>query len=202
MSKRGTKSVVFSALEVANICGVVNQTAINWIRSGYLKAFTTPGGQFRVYPDDLAAFMSSRNMLIPEALLKLCKDRSAYALNTLLIIDDDKPLNDVIADYMRKKFPAINIFQAYDGFEAGLLLASKHPQCLILDLDLPGMDGFELCKQIYEGGKFGNPQVLVITALEETGIEERLEKLGVAHFFRKPLVLDSLSKIVERVYRE
>ncbi|MDR2747514.1 MAG: histidine kinase, partial [Treponema sp.] len=32
---------MYSALEVANICGVVNQTAINWIRNGYLKAFVT-----------------------------------------------------------------------------------------------------------------------------------------------------------------
>ena len=39
------KAVVYSALEVAEICGVVNQTAINWIRKGYLKAFMTPGGQ-------------------------------------------------------------------------------------------------------------------------------------------------------------
>ena len=44
------KSVVYSAMEVAKICGVVNQTAINWIRNNYLKASTTPGGQFRVYP--------------------------------------------------------------------------------------------------------------------------------------------------------
>ena len=62
MNKEEKKPVVYSALEVANICGVVNQTAINWIRSNYLKAFKTPGGQFRVYPDDLADFMVSRNM--------------------------------------------------------------------------------------------------------------------------------------------
>ena len=53
MSKDSRKTIVYSALEVANICGVVNQTAINWIRNGYLKAFSTPGGQYRVYQDDL-----------------------------------------------------------------------------------------------------------------------------------------------------
>ena len=49
-SRRRVK--MYSALEVANMCGVVNQTAINWIRNGYLKAFNTPGGQYRVIIDD------------------------------------------------------------------------------------------------------------------------------------------------------
>ncbi|MBP5251612.1 MAG: helix-turn-helix domain-containing protein, partial [Treponema sp.] len=53
MGKTEKNSHVYSALEVAKICGVVNQTAINWIKNGYLKAFKTPGGQFRVYPEDL-----------------------------------------------------------------------------------------------------------------------------------------------------
>jgi len=47
---------------VANLCGVVNQTAINWIRNGYLKAFTTPGGQYRIYAEDLISFLDSRGM--------------------------------------------------------------------------------------------------------------------------------------------
>lgn len=201
MTKKVKKPIIFSALEVANICGVVNQTAINWIRSGYLKAFNTPGGQFRIYPDDLAAFMSSRNMKIPESLLELCTNSGSYELNTLLIIDDDRPLNDVIAKFMQDKFSGIHIAQAFDGFEAGILMAGKHPQCLILDLDLPGVNGFELCRRIFEGKELGNPQVIVVTALEDPDIEKRLENLGVTHFFRKPLKLDELAKIVNRVYR-
>ena len=69
MTKKN-KPVVFSALEVANICGVVNQTAINWINTGHLKAFKTPGGQYRVYPADLISFMRDRKMKIPKELLE------------------------------------------------------------------------------------------------------------------------------------
>ena len=53
MGKSQTKVRMFSALEVANLCGVVNQTAINWIRNGYLKAFVTPGGPFRIYTEEI-----------------------------------------------------------------------------------------------------------------------------------------------------
>jgi CheY-like chemotaxis protein len=201
MNKKTQKPVIFSALEVANICGVVNQTAINWIHGGFLKAFKTPGGQYRVYPDDLAAFMSSRNMHIPESLLAVCKDRSAYVLNTLLIVDDDRGLNAVIAKFLEKQFPTINILQAYDGFEAGYLMTNNHPQCLILDLDLPGVDGFAICQRISEGKAFGNPLVIVITALPDPTIEERVQALGVTHFFRKPLVLEDLTAVIKSVYR-
>ena len=66
MGKKEKKVRIFSALEVADICGVVNQTAINWIKNGFLKAFMTPGGQYRVYAEDLLAFLSSRGMRIPD----------------------------------------------------------------------------------------------------------------------------------------
>jgi len=62
MAKTPRKIRIFSALEVANLCGVVNQTTINWIRNGYLKAFMTPGGQYRIYLEDLVSFLRQRNM--------------------------------------------------------------------------------------------------------------------------------------------
>ena len=161
------KPSVFSALEVANVCGVVNQTAINWIRGGHLKAYKTPGGQYRVYPEDLVDFLKKRNMRVSEELLSKCfsvKNKN----NKLLIVDDDKGLNTVIATYIKKKYEELEIFQAFDGFEAGVLMTKETPNSLILDLDLPGVDGFSLCKRINENQYFGNPNVIVITALEDS----------------------------------
>ena len=82
MAKKTSKTTVYSALEVANICGVVNQTAINWIRNGHLKAFSTPGGQYRVYKEDLLQFMAERNMRLP--------DDSEENTFSVLIVDDEK----------------------------------------------------------------------------------------------------------------
>ena len=120
MLKKTDKPEVFSALEVANICGVVNQTAINWIKGGHLKAFTTPGGQYRVYPDDLASFMKGRKMRIPEYLAKKCTG-NLYEHGDILIVDDDKGLNCVIAKFLQKKYESfgVEIFQAFDRFVRG-----------------------------------------------------------------------------------
>lgn len=199
MQQNDEKPVVFSALEVSNICGVVNQTAINWIKGGHLKAFKTPGGQFRVYPDDLAAFMKKRKMQIPEKLLALCKSNE-FSSKILLIVDDDKGLNSVIAKFIEKKYPEIEIHQAFDGFEAGSLMTEFHPACMILDLNLPGINGFELCKRIFESDKFGHPSIIVVTALEDSETEKKVKELGIATFLKKPLDLTVVSDLVSKSF--
>lgn len=180
---------IFSALEVANMCGVVNQTAINWIRNGHLKAFNTPGGQYRVYKDDLITFIRNRGMRVPENLLD---DETSANWRSLIIIDDDAGLNNAIATYVKKSLPDINVIQSYDGFDAGAQLVEKKPGFVLLDLALPGVNGQEICNRIKTDPAFGKPFVMVITALTEESLEQELYDLGADKFFRKPLVLSEL----------
>ncbi len=201
MGQNDSKPVMYSALEVAKLCGVVNQTAINWIRSNHLKAFNTPGGQFRVYPEDLIEFMKARNIQIPSELRVACYGES-YLPRTLLIVDDDRGLNTVVAKFLERKIDSIQVFQAFDGFEAGSLMTEKQPGIIILDLDLPGIDGFDLCKRIFESEKFGSPKIIVITALENEGIEEKVKALGVHNFMKKPLDLAQLVDSVNEVFKK
>ena len=200
MAKRVDKPVVFSALEVANICGVVNQTAINWIRNDYLKAFSTPGGQFRVYPDDLAEFMVNRNMRLPQRLLDVCSSKKYFVSNSVLIVDDDSGLNSVIAKFIEKRLDSVQIYQAFDGFDAGAQMAEKRPRCVILDLDLPGVDGFDLCSRMNDREKFGRPEIIVVTALNDVASEEKIRSLGVNSFFHKPVNLVHLVEAVRNVF--
>lgn len=180
---------IFSALEVANMCGVVNQTAINWIRNGHLKAFNTPGGQYRVYKDDLITFIRNRGMRVPENLLD---DETSANWRSLIIIDDDVGLNNAIATYVKKSLPDINVIQSYDGFDAGAQLVEKKPGFVLLDLALPGVNGQEICNRIKTDPAFGKPFVMVITALTDESLEQELYDLGADKFFRKPLVLSEL----------
>ena len=116
-----------------------------------------------------------------------------------MIVDDDKGLNCVIARFLQKKYEnsGLEIFQAFDGFEAGVLMTQNQPGILILDLDLPGVDGFSLCRKIQEDESFGKPVIVVVTALEDSSVEQRVKELGVNYFFLKPLNLNELSSIIE-----
>ncbi|MCQ2573957.1 MAG: response regulator [Treponema sp.] len=190
-----TKPIVYSALEVANICGVVNQTAINWINTGHLKAFKTPGGQYRVYPEDLLAFMKERKMYIPQTLLDSCNNTASE--KTLLVIDDDVAFNTVVVKFISERMERLKINSAHDGFEAGVLMSSTHPRCIVLDIDLPGVNGIELCRKIHDTEVYGKPKIIVVTGLQDTEVEQKVRDLGVDFFFRKPLQLADLHKAVE-----
>ena len=194
MEKSEENVRLFSALEVANICGFKNQTAINWIKKGDIKAFTTPGGQYRVYPEDLIEFMSSRNMRIPKELLGLAE--SGTSRRKVLIVDDDEQLNSMIKQFLMKKFPEFTITQAFNGFEAGKLVAEEKPGLIILDIDLPGINGHELCKKIKADPNLGSPRILSITGLPDPGIRDEILGEGADAFMQKPLSFDDLPDII------
>lgn len=188
------KPVVYSAMEVAKICGVVNQTAINWIKNKYIKAFTTPGGQFRVYPDDLVEFMEKNEMQVPVEVLDNCKVKVHVVKKSVLIVDDDRAWNSVLCKFLKQKYEDLHIYQAFDGFEAGSEMVSKQPKAVILDLDLPGIDGLKLCQTINNSDAFGKPAVIIVTALEDDSLEQQCLKHGVSMFFKKPVNLPQLAK--------
>jgi len=186
------KQRVFSALEVAKICGVVNQTVINWIRAGHLKASVTPGGQFRIYPEDLKAFLDSKGMRVPEELQGLVLPNA----ETLLVVEDDAVFNDLIRAQLQRAFPEAKIWSALDGFDAGSLLGVYKPRVVVLDLNLPGVNGQELCRRIKQEPGFDNPLVIGITAGSDPGLESEIRSLGADAFFRKPF---EVSRIVELI---
>lgn len=197
MPKNVKKIRIFSALEVANLCGVVNQTAINWIRNGYLKAFTTPGGQYRIYAEDLMGFLEKRGMRVPQELEDHFKDDVDWT--SLLIVDDDVELNDIVKRYFEKRVEGLKISQAHDGFEAGRLISEKRPGFVILDIDLPGLNGHAVCRKIKEDPILGKPFVISITGLDRPEEREAMIADGADAFFPKPLDFEELIKTVQEL---
>jgi len=190
MAKKEKKVRIFSALEVADICGVVNQTAINWIKNGFLKAFMTPGGQYRVYAEDLLSFLTSRGMRVPEELAESTDNGSTS--DWILIVDDDESINTLMKRYLVRRIPGATILQAFDGFEAGKQISTSHPGVILLDISLPGIDGHRLCRRIKEDPTLGAPIIIAITGLPDEDMEATVLSEGADAFFRKPLDLDKL----------
>lgn len=200
MARNEKKVRIFSALEVANICGVVNQTAINWIKNGYLKAFTTPGGQYRVYSEDLVEFLHSRGMRLPEELQRILEDQ--LEVTTILIVDDDKDLNNLVHQYLSRKYPEHEIYQAFDGFEAGRMLAETRPGVIVLDINLPGVDGHKLAKTVKETSGVSKPIIVAVSGLDDPAEHDAIIKNGADAFIPKPLELDKLYDKIEHLVAE
>jgi len=165
MPKNGRLVRIFSALEVANICGVVNQTAINWIRNGHLKAFTTPGGQYRIYAKDLAAFLDKRGMSASGEVLQVIIENANW---NVLLVAAEKPLNDSLKAELEGRFPDFSIIQAFDWFETGRKMAEEKPGFVLLDGRFSGVDISRFIQTVREDPVFGRPFVFLLAAGESS----------------------------------
>lgn len=199
MLKKDKKIRIYSALEVANICGVVNQTAINWIKNSHLKAFTTPGGQYRVYSEDLYHFLKERGMRIPDGLA-IHEDKNQE--KTLLIIDDDEDLNNLIRDYVLRKADQLTVLQAFDGFEAGKMIAEHKPSLVILDIGLPGVDGFKLCRALKSDPDLRATRIISISGFNNPQDEKKILAEGADLFISKPLDFPKLVTAVNTLLED
>jgi len=189
MAKKEKQVRIYSALEVARVCGVVNQTAINWIKNGHLKAFQTPGGQYRVYAEDLVSFLTSRGMRVPPDLV--AGDAPVQPDQGLvLIVDDDPQINTLLMRFLLKKDPSRRILQAFDGFEAGRLIADRRPEAVVLDIGLPGLDGHGLCRRIKQDAALARPVIVAISGLDQGADGAAILEAGADACFAKPLDLE------------
>ena len=160
MAKGGRKIRIFSALEVANICGVVNQTTINWIRNGHLKAFTTPGWQYRIYAKDLATFLNNRGMGDSSEALQVLLENSAW--DTFLIVAREDISNNIM-EGIENILPDFSVYQAHNLFDAGKKAIQEKPSYLLLDTGIPGLDIPEFINSMNEDPAFGKPKIFLLT---------------------------------------
>jgi len=197
MAKSERRIRIFSALEVANICGVVNQTAINWIRSGHLKAFTTPGGQYRVYAKDLAAFLDTRGMSASEEFLKTVIESADYGI--LMIAADQSTCNTITGE-IEKLLPNQNIVYAYNWFDIGRKCAEYKPGFLLIDTGLKGVDISNFVHTVKSDHFFGKPYVFLLTStdftVQNTETNSQKQKQPDA-ILSKPLDLGKLISLVK-----
>ena len=68
-------------------------------------------------------------------------------MSTILIIEDEKPISDIIKFNLQKE--GFDILTAYDGKEGLEMALSANPDLILLDIMLPGMNGFDVCKKLH-----------------------------------------------------
>ena len=111
---------------------------------------------------------------------------------TVLIVEDEKSIVDILRFNLEKDDYAVET--AYDG-EAGLRLAiEKNPDLVLLDLMLPKMNGFDVCRRLREKGS--NVPIIILTAREEEGDKVQGLELGADDYITKPF---SMRELMARV---
>lgn len=107
---------------------------------------------------------------------------------SILIVDDDADNLILISKMLEKSFSDISIYSASSGF-AGIKLAKKYlPDTIILDVMMPDIDGFAVCKELKEDSLTKNIPILMITGLEiQMQAKIKALNIGADSFLSKPI---------------
>lgn len=188
--------------EAAKYCGVNFRTVIRWIEKGYIKAYKLPGrGDNRIPIPELVKFMESNSMPIPEELQSGPSGESELSADVtdkqkVLIIEDEELMAKSIARTLARA--GYEIEHAYNGIEAGIKLETYKPTIITLDLQMPGMSGFEVLEVIRANEKYKHIKVLVISAATKVKIAEVMN-LGVDGVLEKPFKNEELKAALTKI---
>ena len=168
-------------------CAVSRWTLRNFVRSGELKVSRTPGGHYRIHKSDLESFIYKKG------IYPLAYNRSLG--KKILIVDDDRMIRDILTQILSRK--GYRIETAADGFDAGFKIKGFMPGLIILDLMMPGLDGFEVCRRVKEKSEISHIKILIITGYDTKENMDRIMATGADDYMAKPLDKGSLLKHVE-----
>jgi CheY-like chemotaxis protein len=114
----------------------------------------------------------------------------------ILVVEDDEYSRDALAHLLVAE--GYNAESAQDG-EAGLIKAREtRPDVIVLDLNLPGMDGNQVIGRIREDESLASIPILVVTGDEDKKAQEAV-KSGANAYLTKPLELDALINAIKRL---
>ncbi|MFQ5590348.1 MAG: response regulator [Phycisphaerae bacterium] len=105
---------------------------------------------------------------------------------TVLLVDDNAQNLELLEVYM-EDLPEVRVVTATNGLEAMDKVACESPDLVLLDIMMPKMSGFEVCRRIKNDPKTRDIIVVMVTALNETGDIERAAECGTDDYISKPI---------------
>lgn len=113
----------------------------------------------------------------------------------LLVVDDEKDVCDFVKNFLEER--GYEVMTASNGDEALTIAKKEHPALVLLDIKMQGMDGLAALKHLREIDR--NQKVVMVTALEDRDKMDEARRLGACEYITKPLILDHLEDVVEKL---
>ena len=187
---------IFTTFEAAKLCHVSPLSIINWVNAGRIPAFRTPGGHRRIRREDLARFMRENGIPLPEEL------RDGTGRSRVLVVDDESAIRDIFAESLSHRSAPFDVMTAADGFEAGRLVATFRPDVVLLDLRMPGLDGFQVCRTIKGDSETASTVVIAMTGYHTQETEVRILECGAVRCLSKPIEPAAVAAVIDTVLEQ
>jgi len=140
----------------------------------------------------------------PENLLEKIKDYFGVLdrkkRNKILVVDDSKVSAEMITHALLKN--SHNVIMASNGEDAYEMALEQHPEIVITDVEMPGMNGYDLVKMIRGNPETKNASFIMMSSRDRKSDIKKSEKLGVSRYFIKPFDIEKLVIVVEQLLLE
>lgn len=113
----------------------------------------------------------------------------------ILLIEDTKEVTMMIVDYL--EMAGYQIITAADGLTGIELAKDKHPALILMDIQMPGLDGLEATRRLRADSNFRTTPIITLTALAMRGDRERCLAAGATDYLAKPVSLKKLVQMIE-----
>lgn len=170
--------------EAAKLLMVSPITVRAWAQKGLLPSETTPGGHRRFLRESVEQFA------------KQCKTAPQRNDLRVLVVDDDKQITGFIVDWLGSLDEPFIVSSAADGFEAGRKVHTFEPDIVLLDLMMPKLDGFAVCRQIKEDPDTRDIRVIAMTGHLTPENERLILEAGAEVCIQKPLDIQLLLELL------
>lgn len=182
------KSVLTTG-EVARYCSVHFRTVLRWIERGDLNAYKLPGrGDNRIRIEDFLSFLTEHDMPIPAEL-------GEAANNKVLIVEDEPHMARSIQRVLHGKYETV---VATDGFRAGAYLKTYQPKVMTLDLQMPGLSGFDVLTFVRATKELCDTRILVLSGQGPDDLAQA-SLAGADAVLSKPFDDDELLAIIDHL---
>ena len=120
--------------------------------------------------------------------------------HSLLVVDDDPFIRRLVSTTLRD-VSSFALLEAADGSEAVATAQRTHPELVLLDVDMPGLNGIEVCRALRADPATREATIVMLTAARGDDLADRVRAAGADELLAKPFSPLALLRLVDRLDR-
>ena len=178
MSFKNSRKSYLTPREVAELLMVSTAAIRLWAESNDLKARVTAGGHRRFTMDDVKTFASKKNIQLNVPVSDTPK---------ILIVDNEGGFAEFLKTLLENELENIEVQISANGFDAANKLRDFSPSIILLDLKMPGLNGFQICQHVKQNPLYKHIRVIAMSGdISDSEISE-IKRAGAEACIKKPV---------------
>lgn len=157
-----------STIEVAQLLGLAVRSVQLMVDRGEIQAWKTSGGHRRISKASVAQWLASRQGTQQQVSAHADTTFNVEALKPgyqILLIEDSIHFQNLVSMLLEQHFPSVKLHLASDGISGLAKFGQIQPDCLLVDILLPGIDGATLITKLKSDPLFANCTLVIVTGL-------------------------------------